>query len=218
MTGGSRGIGEALVYDLASRGAKVATTYSSDRSAEAVERLKQRIESETASTIVGIQCDLSRVESPQYIVDETIKAFGKDIDILVNNAAILTHHPIGTITPEHFDETYHLNVRAPLLMVQAVMPHLKRPGRIINVSSVGARLGIDNTGLYSSSKAAIEGLTRNWAWELGKDGTTVNAVCPGPVRSEMLDSMPKETIDGQMAMTAVERRTGLPEEVAEIVG
>ena len=98
------------------------------------------------------------------------------------------------MTAEHFDEVFHLNVRAPLFMVQAVLPHLRRPGRIINISSVGAREGYAGTGTYSASKAALEGYTRNWAVELGKDGTTVNAVNPGPVESEMLDQVPVCTV------------------------
>lgn len=102
-------------------------------------------------------------------------------------------------------------------MVQAVLPHLRRPGRIINISSVGARAGYASTGVYSASKAALEGFTRNWAAELGKDGTTCNAVNPGPVQSEMLDKVDPKLIAPQKEATAVEKRTGTPEEIAEIV-
>lgn len=102
-------------------------------------------------------------------------------------------------------------------MVQAVLPHLRRPGRIINISSVGARAGYAGVGVYSASKAALEGFTRNWAAELGMDGTTVNAVNPGPVKSEMLDKVPDELIAPQKEATAIEKRVGTPEEIAEIV-
>lgn len=113
--------------------------------------------------------------------------------------------------------SHSLNTRAPLLMVQAVLPHLRRPGRIINISSVGARAGYAGVGVYSASKAALEGFTRNWAAELGMDGTTVNAVNPGPVKSEMLDKVPDELIAPQKEATAIEKRVGTPEEIAEIV-
>ena len=150
------------------------------------------------------------------IVDETVRAFGH-VDILVNNAAMISDKYHDAITPEHFDEVFHLNVRAPLLMLQAVLPHLRRPGRIINISSVGARAGYPATGTYSASKAALEGYTRNWAAELGKDGTTVNAVNPGPVQSEMLDQVSPEIVEPQKKATFVEQRLGTPEEVAAIV-
>lgn len=103
-------------------------------------------------------------------------------------------------------------------MLQAVLPHLRQPGRIINISSVGARAGHPGTGTYSASKAALEGYTRNWAAELGKDGTTVNAVNPGPVQSEMLDQVSEEIKGPQMKATPIEQRFGEPEEIAEIVG
>lgn len=152
------------------------------------------------------------------IVDETLGAFGPQIDILVNNAAVISDKLIADITPEHFDNVFHVNVRASLLMLQAVLPHLRRPGRIVNISSVGARHGYQSTGTYAASKAAIEGYTRNWAAELGKDGTTVNAVNPGPVQSEMLDQVDPAIVEPQKKATPVEQRTGTTEEIAEIVG
>lgn len=102
-------------------------------------------------------------------------------------------------------------------MVQAVLPHLRRPGRIINISSVGARAGYPSVGVYSASKAALEGFTRNWAAELGGDGTTVNAVNPGPVQSEMLDKVDPKIIAPQKEATAIQKRVGKAEEIAEIV-
>ncbi|KAI5357607.1 Putative short-chain dehydrogenase/reductase SDR, NAD(P)-binding domain superfamily [Septoria linicola] len=217
VTGASRGIGTAIAFDLASRGAKVAITYSSDKSKQGADELISRIKSEANSSAIGIQCNLSEVPAAQHIVDETVKAFGQDIDILVNNAATISDKFIADITPEHFDAVMHLNVRAPLLMLQAVLPHLRRPGRIINISSVGARAGYRAVGVYSASKAALEGFTRNWAAELGKDGTTVNAVNPGPVETEMLKQVDEATVRPQLEATAVEKRAGKPEEIAEIV-
>lgn len=106
VTGASRGIGEAIAFDLASRGAKVAITYSSDRSKKTADELIARMKSEAKTTGIGIQCDLKEIDAPKQIVDETIKAFGKDIDILVNNAAIISDKMIADITPEHFDEVF----------------------------------------------------------------------------------------------------------------
>ena len=194
VTGASRGIGHAIAFDLAVRGAKVAITYSSDRSRGPADALVQKINSEANSSAIDVQCDLKSPDAPKQIVDATLKAFGPHIDILVNNAGIISDKYAQDITAEHFDEVFHTNVRAPLFMVQAVLPHLRRPGRIINVSSVGGRQGYPSVGAYSASKAALEGFTRNWAAEFGKDGTTVNAVNPGPVKSEMLDKVDPKVV------------------------
>ena len=217
ITGASRGIGKAIAFNLASRGAKVVMTYSSDRSKTSVDEAISQIKSEANSSAVGIQCNLQSLDAPKQIIDASIQAFGNEIDILVNNAAMITDKFVGDITPEHFDEVFRLNVRAPLMMVQAVLPHLRRPGRIINISSVGARDGYAGTGTYSSSKAALEGYTRNWANELGENGTTVNAVLPGPVESEMLAQVDPKTVAAQKEATPVGKRVGTAEEVAEIV-
>ncbi|KAK4495289.1 hypothetical protein PRZ48_013619 [Zasmidium cellare] len=218
VTGASRGIGQAIAFDLASRGAKVTITYSSDRSAQSTSELIFKIETSANSKAIGVQCNLQDPSATKKIVDATIEAFGPSIDILVNNAAVISDKKIEDVSPEHFDEVFHLNVRAPLLMLQATLPHLRRPGRIINISSVGARAGFPGTGTYSASKAALEGYTRNWAAELGGDGTTVNAVNPGPVESEMLDQVSPEIVEPQKKATPVGQRVGTAEEVAEIVG
>ena len=86
---------------------------------------------------------------------------------------------LGEITPSDFDEIFHTNTLAPLRMVQACLPQLRHPARIVNISFVAARAAYEGTGLYSASKAALEGFTRNWAAELGHYGTTVNAANPG---------------------------------------
>lgn len=89
--------------------------------------------------------------------------------------------------------------------------------RIINISSVGGRAGFPNLSLYTSSKAALEGLSRSWAAELRAAGTTVNTVAPGPVQSEMLDFIPEEIVQMQKASTPVEKLVGTPYEVSNVV-
>ena len=139
------------------------------------------------------------------------------VDILVNNAGARVVKPLGEITIEDYDTSYNVNVRGTLLLTQAVLPHLSAYGRVINIGSVGSRAGFAAMGLYCSSKAALEGLTRCWAAELGSNGTTVNCVNPGPVPSEMLDGVPPAIVAAQKASTPIQNRLGTPEEIAGVV-
>jgi 3-oxoacyl-[acyl-carrier protein] reductase len=149
-----------------------------------------------------------------------LKTQGKEdkVHILINNAGIELVKRLGNITPEDFASVYDVNVRGTLLMTQAVLPFLAPRGRIVNISSVGARAGFAGLSVYCSSKAAIEGLTRCWAAELGHNGTTVNTVNPGPVQSEMLDNIPEEIVEAQKKATPLQNRVGTVEEVADLVG
>jgi 3-oxoacyl-[acyl-carrier protein] reductase len=103
-------------------------------------------------------------------------------------------------------------------MVKAVVPYLQAPGRIINVSSVGGRCGFANFSLYSASKAAVEGMTRGLAAELGPAGHTVNAVGPGPIQSDMMEQIPKDMIEMQKKQTPLGHRVGTVEDVALTIG
>ncbi|KAH7355393.1 hypothetical protein BKA65DRAFT_498320 [Rhexocercosporidium sp. MPI-PUGE-AT-0058] len=223
ITGGSRGLGKGMTLELASRGADVIIVHSSPNSSPAATGLLDQITSLAhRPRVFSIQADLRKPEAADAIAS-SIKAWFEDdgrqpkIHILVNNAGCEVVKPLGNITPEDFAYVYDLNVRGALLMTQAILPYLSDNGRIINISSVGSRAGFKELGLYCSSKAALEGLTRCWAAELGKNGTTVNAVNPGPVQSEMLDNIPKDIVDTQKAQTPLQNRVGTVEEVAAIV-
>ncbi|KUJ06764.1 NAD(P)-binding protein [Mollisia scopiformis] len=223
VTGGSRGLGAGMAQELAIRGASVIIVYTSERSAGLADNVISKITSlEHKPLATSIRGDLSTVDDPSKVVDSALawlesNARPKNIHILVNNAGVELVKPLGKITPEDFAKVYDLNVRGALLITQAVLPYLPAGGRIINISSVGGRAGFKELGLYCSSKAALEGLTRCWAAELGKNGTTVNAVNPGPVQSDMLDNIPKYIIDAQKAATPIENRVGTVEEIAMIV-
>lgn len=193
-------------------------TYTSESSEAAVENAIKRIEKDYKTQAIGIRADLSDPASPKKIVDKTTEAFGDTIDILVNNAGVLDGVALKDVKIEDYDYHYNVNVRGVIFMTQAILPHLpKRAGRIINISSVGARIGVPNMSLYCSTKAALEGLTRCWADELGADGHTVNTVNPGAVQSDMLDKLPRDVIDAQKAVTSVEKRIGTKDDIAQIV-
>jgi 3-oxoacyl-[acyl-carrier protein] reductase len=231
VTGASRGLGAEFALDLARRGAKVIITYTSSSSTPLVEELVQKIKSlpnhassTSQSTSQGpaastVQVDLRSLDAPGIIVEHLVQNYGEgSMSILVNNAGCEVNQPLAEASADAFASVYDLNVRAPLLLTSTLLPHLKHPARIINIGSVASRSPFQTLGLYCSSKAALEGLTRVWAAELGENGTTVNCVNPGPVESEMLKNVPYEIVKGQMTSTPVERRIGRAEEVAEVVG
>lgn len=169
--------------------------------------------------MVPFRGDLSSPSTPAALVSAAVSAFGPRIDILVNNAAVEVVKPLADLTALDFDRAYHVNVRAPLLLTQAVAPHLPQEGggRIINISSVGGRAAFANLSLYCSSKAALEGVTRSLAAELGPKGHTVNAVNPGPVQSDMLANIPADLVALQKRTTPMQHRLGEVDDVAQIV-
>ncbi|KAL6235488.1 hypothetical protein BDW75DRAFT_209228 [Aspergillus navahoensis] len=218
VTGGSRGIGERIAFELAQNGAQVSITYTSAASEARLNNLIERINAlGNGSSAITIKADLRDPASPARIVAETVRQFGEHIDILVNNAGVELVKPLQEITVADFGFVYDLNVRAPMLMLQAVLPHLRAPGRIINIGSVGGRHGFKQLSVYCSSKSALEGLTRCWAAELGGSGHTVNCVNPGPVQTELMDNIPKETIEMQRNQTPIQNRIGTVEDIAPVV-
>ncbi|KAI6316486.1 hypothetical protein MCOR30_009300 [Pyricularia oryzae] len=221
VTGASRGIGAGIALDLAQQGASVILHYASPSSQANVEAVCAEIASLPHKPGTSrFRADLSSASGASTLLAEIKAQRGGDsfrLDILVNNAGASKAVPLARITAADYEATYGLNVRGPLLVTQAVLPHLNPRSRIVNVSSVGARAGYPSLSLYCSSKAALEGLTRVWAAELGADGTTVNCVAPGPVESDMLDLIPQELVRSQRMRTPVEKRTGRVDEVARVV-
>lgn len=219
VTGASRGIGAGIALDLAKRGANVTIVYTSEKSGKPADALISEIHSMgTGAKAIKVQADLRQIEAPEKVVSATLSAFGNSIDILVNNAGVELVKPILEVSPEDFASVFDINVRGAYLMTKAVIPHLRAPGRVINISSVGARHGFAKFTVYAASKAALEGMTRGLAAELGALGHTVNAVEPGPVKSDMLEKIPKEIVEMQRAQTAVEHRIGNSEDIALVVG
>lgn len=218
VTGASRGIGAEIALELARRGASVLITFTSERSQGAVDDLVRQVEQfDNGSQAAQVRADLRDSTAPSRIVEACLSAFGAHIDILVNNAGMELVKDIRSITVDDFSSVFDLNVRAPMLMTQAALDHLRRPGRVVNISSVGARSGFEKLSLYCASKAALEGLTRSHAAELGMDGHTVNVVEPGPTESEMIANIPQDLVERQKQTTPVERRLGKPKDIADVV-
>jgi 3-oxoacyl-[acyl-carrier protein] reductase len=164
VTGAARGIGAAIVRRLASDGAAVAFTYSS--SATAAEKLVAEV-TESGGAAFAIQADSGDPAQVARSIDETVAQLG-GLDILVNNAGILPAAPIESLTMEQFDRLVAVNIRGVFAAVQAALPHLDGTGRVITIGSINAdRVPLAGMSIYAMSKAAVAGLTRALARELG---------------------------------------------------
>ena len=182
ITGGSRGIGAAIVKRLAREGAHIALTYVS-KPGHANETVKAA--QELGVKALAIQADSADAAAVVAAVERTVGELG-GIDILVNNAGIAVIAPIDDYRLEDLDRTLAVNVRAVFVATQAAVKHMKAGGRIINIGSCNAeRMPFTGGGVYAMSKAALVGLVKGLARDLGPRGITINNVQPGPVDTEM---------------------------------
>ena len=214
VTGGSRGIGRAIVMRLATQGADVAFTYKGNAAAAA----------ETVATVEGlgrkalaVQGDASQEDVADTVVKAVLDAFGK-IDILVNNAGVTRDDLIMRMSVEAWREVLETNLFGAFYMIKAVTrPMLKaRSGRIINITSVSGQAGQMGQANYSSAKAGLIGLTKATARELASRSITCNAVAPGFVLTELTQDLPAALKDEITARTPL-GRFGETEEIAAAV-
>jgi 3-oxoacyl-[acyl-carrier protein] reductase len=186
VTGGSRGIGAAIVRRLSLEGAAVTFTYAN--SPDRAEALAAELASSGAS-VAAVKADSVDPVAVREAVQATIERFGR-LDILVNNAGILVPGGVKDITLADFDRQVAVNVRAVFVAAQEAARHMRQGGRIISVGSVGAdRSGFPGTTVYSVTKAAVASLSRGLARDLGPLGITVSTIQPGPVASDMSAGM-----------------------------
>jgi D-xylose 1-dehydrogenase len=182
ITGGATGIGESLVRHFAQQGARVAFFDIQDEPAHSlVESLTDR----GCSPPMYLHCDVTDLAALRSSVEQILATQG-GVDVLVNNAANDQRHTIEEVTPEFWDSSLALNLRPHFFMAQAVLPSMRAAGRgsIINMSSICWLIPLAGLPLYSTAKAAIVGLTRALAQEVGCDNIRVNAVLPGTVATE----------------------------------
>jgi 3-oxoacyl-[acyl-carrier protein] reductase len=213
ITGASKGIGAATALELASLGAKVVINYSS--SSAPADALVQKIGADKA---FAIKANAGDVKEITRLVQETVSWAGK-IDILIPNAGISVLKTVEQTTEEDFQRTYDLNVKGPYFLVQKALPHLSSGSHVILLStSLCAVSSITpNYLLYTSSKGAIEQMTRVLAKDLGARGINVNAVAPGPTGTDLFfEGKKQETID-MIASWNPFKRLGKPEEIARAI-
>ena len=212
VTGGSRGIGAAVVRRLAQAGATVAFTYQ--QSAAGAQALVDAIQA-AGGRVQAFQADAADAAAVTRAIDDAAHTFGK-IDILVNNAGVLLLGPVAEFSLDDFDKTLAVNVRAVFVAAKAALPYMGEGGRIINIGSTNAdRMPFAGGSAYAMSKSALKGLVQGMSRDLGPRGITVNNVQPGPVDTDMnpQGSDFATSLHGLMALP----RHGRPEEIAGMV-
>jgi 3-oxoacyl-[acyl-carrier protein] reductase len=246
VTGGSRGIGQAIAIKLAEQGADVAVNYQSrkDQAADVIDfinktdrlddldelikkidimdtadqakEVREMIESMGRRAIL-CQANVGKMDEVNEMRDKAVAEFGK-IDILVNNAGIVKDKSFVKMTSEMWDDVISVNLTGTFNCTKAVIDGMleRRYGRIVNISSVIGRMGNRGQANYAASKAGIIGLTQTLAKEFADKGITVNAVAPGFIGTDMLKSVPDKIMDKILAQIPM-GRLGKPEEIASAV-
>jgi glucose 1-dehydrogenase len=227
VTGSSQGIGQGIVLRLAQAGADVVINYRSHP--EGAEETLAQVQALGGKCYMAqcphaqghtIQADLGSVGMVRELITESIGHFGK-LDILVNNAGIEKHAPFWEVTEADYDAVLSINLKGVFFATQAFVQHLietKRPGKIINISSVHEDLPFPNFAAYCVSKGGMKMLTRNLAVELGPLGITINNVAPGaietPINTKLLNDPMKL---GALLQNIPLNRLGQPADVAALV-
>jgi 3-oxoacyl-[acyl-carrier protein] reductase len=212
VTGGSRGIGKASALMLGKAGAAVAVNHR-ERSEEAETVAEAIRKSGGRAAVFG--ADVSARIAVQGMVDDIALRLGP-IDILVNNAGMAAARSLDDITEEDFDRAIAVNLKSAFLCTQAVLVGMRarRWGRVINISSIGARVGAGSVSVaYGAAKAGVEGLTRAYALRLAPEGVTVNAIAPGLIDTEM----GKPLLEAGVATRIPIGRAGTGDEIAQAV-
>jgi 3-oxoacyl-[acyl-carrier protein] reductase len=215
VTGGSRGIGRAIVTAMASAGADVAFTYATSK--EAADSLSATITRAQGVRCRGYQANVASSEEMQQVTQQVLQEFGP-ISILVNNAGITRDKSFLKMTKSMWDEVMRVNLDGVFYTTQLVAQDMVGAGwgRIINISSVVGQTGNFGQANYAATKGAVISFTESLARELARKGITVNAVAPGFIETDMVSGMPEAAVDQVKSMTPM-GRLGKPEEIADAV-
>ncbi|QTE30195.1 SDR family NAD(P)-dependent oxidoreductase [Pengzhenrongella sicca] len=213
VTGSGQGIGKAIAFALANEGASIAVNdipFNKDKAGETVAELRA----------LGVKAelflaDVSKEDQVDAMVASVIEQFGK-VDILVNNAGINKDGLVHKANLDNWNAVVAVNLTGPMLCTKAVLPSMRANGygRIVNMSSLTARVGVFGTGYYASTKAGLIGLTKVTAVENVSKGITVNALAPGYINTDMMLKYPKEQLDALIA-TIPMKRFADPKEIAD---
>jgi 3-oxoacyl-[acyl-carrier protein] reductase len=216
VTGASKGIGAGIARGLAEAGASVVVNYASDKAG--ADRVVAEV-TDSGGKAVAVQGDVSKAADVERLFVEAVRAFGR-LDVLVNNAGVYRFGPIEGVTEAEFHRHYDTNVLGPILAVQAALKHFgPEGGSVINLSSIVGAAPWPQAALYSSTKAAIDNLTRGLALELAPRKVRVNAVAPGTTESEGTSDLHLfEGDEGKKVIASTPLgRLGTPADIARVV-
>lgn len=220
VTGGSSGIGRATALRLATGGLEVAVVASSD--VAKAQRVADEIV-ERGGRARAYAADVSKRDEATGLVHRVVKDLG-GVDVLVNAAGIFIPNAIGVGEVDAFDRTIDVNLKGPLYCIEAVVPHMQTAGggRIVNIASVAATLGVKGYSAYCASKAAVSMLTRALALELAPLNININAVAPGNTATPLNEALRTDPayatyLAGMKDKTPSQRLFSLPEDIAELV-
>ena len=220
ITGAASGMGRATAHLFSDEGARVAIC---DRNAEAIERVGREIaDAHGDGMVLALEVDVSDPTQLERLVETTIERFGR-LDIVVNNAGVAIPTPVdASVSDDDFARdwaiTVDVNLSAYAHLIRHAARHLRASDapRIVNIASTEAIVATAGMSAYAASKAGVTGLTRSMAVELGRDGITVNCICPGPINTAMTVEIPDDAKDVYARRRVPLRRYGEPEEVAHI--
>ena len=221
VTGGTRGIGRAIVKELASKSccgvlfSDVAFIYNSCD--ECAEELQQEINN-PATKILAFKADATSLDQAEATVQEAIEKLG-GVDILINNAGITRDNLLLRMTEKDFDDVINANLKSVFNYTKAIIKHMikQRYGRIVNIASVVGIIGNPGQANYAASKAGVIGFTKSMARELASRNITVNAVAPGYIETDMTSKLSEEKKKKLTDMIPM-NRMGKPEDIAKVVG
>lgn len=213
ITGATSGMGRATAELFGAEGAKVVVVgRNEERAKKVVEGIKAK-----GGEAIYVLADSNKVEDNQKIFDETMKAYGT-VDVLFNNAGMLSMTSILDLTEEEFDKMWNVNVKAALVLTQLVAPVMKEKGKgaIINTSSVAGLYGHHGFAAYVTTKHAMAGLTKSMAFELGPE-IRANAIAPGAIHTGMVDSIGGPAVLTGMIEGSALKRIGEGKDIASVV-
>ncbi len=196
ITGGSRGIGEAMTKKLGEMGYNVVINYRSDSSKALTEKLIQTLKEQYGVEGLAVQADVSKYEDCEKLVKAAVEKFGEKIDVLVNNAGITNNAPFCQLPREKYMAVLETNLISAFHMCHFVVPYMVKAqeGCVINTSSIGGLMGVANQADYCASKAGLIGMTRALAMEFGKQHIRFNCICPGMIWTDMLRGVNQDEV------------------------